>query len=116
MSFDTIAILKENERLKAELAEAKETLEGTTETLEDEEAAHQDTLRLLTAAQVRIAELEGEKNGRISRDRDIILEAINEYDQWMLDDDYEFSVILHKIMKRMKDRATLAPAKEAKDG
>lgn len=46
-----------------------------------------------------------EPGERISRDRDIILEAINEYDAWMLDDDYNAGPVLDRIIKRMKERA-----------
>jgi hypothetical protein len=35
---------------------------------------------------------------------DIVDEAINTYDQWMLDDNYEFAVILRQIIGRMKER------------
>lgn len=38
------------------------------------------------------------------RDRDIILEAINTYDDWMLDDDYEPGLVLTRIIQRMRDR------------
>jgi hypothetical protein len=53
---------------------------------------------------------------RLSRDRDIILEAINEYDEWMKDDDYDAMTALHNIMGRMKDRAALtaSPASPGK--
>lgn len=35
---------------------------------------------------------------------DIIDEAINAYDDWMLDDDYEPYIILRKIVGRLKER------------
>lgn len=38
---------------------------------------------------------------------DIVDEAINTYDQWMLDDDYDFHMILQKIVGRMKERRAL---------
>lgn len=40
----------------------------------------------------------------VPRDRDIILEAINAYDDWMLDDDYEPGLVLTRIIQRMRDR------------
>lgn len=41
---------------------------------------------------------------------DIIDEALNAYDGWMLDDDYDATTTLHKIMKRMRERvAALNP-------
>lgn len=44
---------------------------------------------------------------RLSRDRDIILEAINAYDSYMLDDDFNADRTLRKIIERMRDRAML---------
>lgn len=41
---------------------------------------------------------------RISRHQDIILEAINEYDQWMQDDDYDAQPVLDRIIRRMRER------------
>jgi hypothetical protein len=38
---------------------------------------------------------------------DIVDEAINAYDQWMLDDDYDAMGKLHEIMRRMKERRAL---------
>lgn len=38
------------------------------------------------------------------RDRDIIIEAINSYDEWMLDEDYEPRLVLTRIIQRMRDR------------
>jgi hypothetical protein len=38
---------------------------------------------------------------------DIIEEAINAYDQWMLDDDYDAQRTLNKIIERMKERRAL---------
>ena len=38
---------------------------------------------------------------------DIVDEAINAYDQWMLDDDYDATSMLHSIMARMKERREL---------
>lgn len=35
---------------------------------------------------------------------DVVDEALLTYDDWMLDDDYEFDVILKKIMNRMRER------------
>lgn len=40
----------------------------------------------------------------LPRDRDIILEAINAYDDWMLDDDYDAGPVLTRIINRMRDR------------
>jgi hypothetical protein len=48
----------------------------------------------------------------ITRDKDIILQALAEYDAWMLDDDYDATTALHKIMKRMRDRALVEPAQQ----
>jgi hypothetical protein len=42
------------------------------------------------------------------RHADIIEEAINTYDEWMLDDDYESMTILRKIMDRMRERFALS--------
>jgi hypothetical protein len=42
---------------------------------------------------------------RLPRDRDIILEALNEYDGWLKDDDYDSKACLARIMGRMRDRA-----------
>jgi hypothetical protein len=44
----------------------------------------------------------------ITRDRDIILEALSDYDEWMLDDDYDAMTVLHRIMKRMRERIRFA--------
>jgi hypothetical protein len=41
---------------------------------------------------------------RLSRDRDIILEAINAYDEYMLDDDFDAQPVLDRIIKRMRER------------
>lgn len=41
---------------------------------------------------------------RLPRDADIILEALNEYDAFMLDDDYDAQGCLTRIMKRMRER------------
>ena len=35
---------------------------------------------------------------------DVVDEALSTYDEWMLDDDYEFAEILHKIVNRMRKR------------
>lgn len=48
----------------------------------------------------------------ITRDKDIILQALAEYDAWMLDDDYDATTALHKIMKRMRDRALVETAQQ----
>lgn len=47
---------------------------------------------------------EGAPQDRLSRHADIILEAINEYDSWLEDDDYDAHSCLKKIMARMKSR------------
>lgn len=44
---------------------------------------------------------------RITRHHDIILEAINEYDQWMQDDDYDAQPVLDRIIKRMRERISI---------
>lgn len=36
---------------------------------------------------------------------DIIAEAVNSWDEWMLDDDYDAMGALNRIMSRMKKRA-----------
>lgn len=38
---------------------------------------------------------------------DVVDEAINAYDSWMLDDDYYAMSKLHEIMNRMKERRAL---------
>jgi hypothetical protein len=38
---------------------------------------------------------------------DIIDEAINTYDEWMLDDDYEANRVLREIMTKMRERRDL---------
>lgn len=38
---------------------------------------------------------------------DIVDEAIATYDDWMLDDDYDFHVILRQIINRMRERRDL---------
>lgn len=38
---------------------------------------------------------------------DIIEEAINEFDGWMLDDDYDADAMLKKIIARMRERRNL---------
>ncbi len=35
---------------------------------------------------------------------DVVDEALNSYDEWMQEDDYEFHEILKKIMGRMRER------------
>ncbi len=35
---------------------------------------------------------------------DVVDEALATYDEWMLDDDYEFDGILKKIVNRMRER------------
>ncbi len=47
------------------------------------------------------------KDIKLSRYKDIILEAINEYDQWMLDDDYDSGPVLDRIITRMKTRISM---------
>lgn len=47
---------------------------------------------------------------RLPRHADIIVEALNDYDTFMQDDDYEVWTVLHRIMKRMRERYELAPA------
>lgn len=44
------------------------------------------------------------------RHADIIAEALETYDEWMLDDDYEAMPVLHKIMKRMRERLEMGAA------
>ena len=44
------------------------------------------------------------RNLKISRYKDIILEAINDYDQWLMDDDYDSQPVIDRIIKRMRDR------------
>lgn len=56
------------------------------------------------AAERKSAEVLISTQDRLGRDRDIILEAINEYDGWILDDDYDADRMLGKIMMRMKER------------
>lgn len=38
---------------------------------------------------------------------DIVDQAIEEYDQWMLDDDYDAMTFLHSLMGRMRARREL---------
>lgn len=38
---------------------------------------------------------------------DIIDEAINTYDEWMLDDDYSAGAKLHEIIARLRERREL---------
>lgn len=38
---------------------------------------------------------------------DIIEQAINTYDQWMLDDDYDANSVLKTIIEQMRDRRAL---------
>ena len=38
---------------------------------------------------------------------DIIDEAINSYDEWMMDDDYEAGEKLHQIVARLRERRDL---------
>jgi hypothetical protein len=44
------------------------------------------------------------------RSHDIIQEAITTYDEWMLDDDYEATPVLRKIIERMRERIGPIPA------
>lgn len=39
---------------------------------------------------------------------DIIVEALVDYDGWMLDDDFEAMPVLHRIMKRMRERLEMS--------
>jgi hypothetical protein len=39
---------------------------------------------------------------------DIIVEALVDYDGWMLDDDYEATPVLNRIMKRMRERLEMS--------
>jgi len=39
---------------------------------------------------------------------DIIIEALVDYDGWMLDDDYEATPVLNRIMKRMRERLEMS--------
>jgi hypothetical protein len=39
---------------------------------------------------------------------DIIIEALVDYDGWMLDDDYEAMPALNRIMKRMRERLEMS--------
>lgn len=48
------------------------------------------------------------------RSHDIIQEAITTYDEWMLDDDYEATPVLRKIIERMRER--IAPTLPATQG
>ncbi len=74
--------------------------------------------RLLGEARAVLSELSADAPAQqtqrdvITRDRDIILQALVEYDAWMLDDDYNATKALHTIMKRMRDRALVAPAQQ----
>lgn len=43
---------------------------------------------------------------------DIIDEAIADYDSWMLDDDYDATTVLRRIITRMKDRCAALASKE----
>lgn len=47
---------------------------------------------------------------------DIIQEAIQSYDDWMLDDDYESNATLRRIINRMRDRFFALPAPEPQRG
>lgn len=49
---------------------------------------------------------------KLSRHKDIILQAINEYDQWMLDDDYDAGLVLDGIIFRMKLRLSMESGDE----
>ncbi|WP_293880512.1 hypothetical protein [Sphingomonas sp.] len=42
------------------------------------------------------------------RHYDIILEAISNYDEWMLDDDYNPQITLDRIIKRMRERLDMS--------
>ena len=46
---------------------------------------------------------------RRGRAWDIIDEAIADYDAWMLDDDYDATTVLRRIITRMKERRALEP-------
>ena len=50
---------------------------------------------------------------RHSAMEDIVLEAINTYDGYMLDDDYDAQACLDKIMKQMRERLALYRPVEA---
>jgi hypothetical protein len=39
---------------------------------------------------------------------DIIVEALVDYDGWMLDDDYDATPVLNRIMKRMRERLEMS--------
>src|SRR4051812_19397662 len=39
---------------------------------------------------------------------DIIIEALVDYDGWMLDDDYDATPVLNRIMKRMRERVEMS--------
>lgn len=57
------------------------------------------------AREVTVAENSIDHQQRQGRDRDIIIEAINTYDDYMLDDDFEPQVVLDRIINRLKERA-----------
>lgn len=69
----------------------------------------------LLQARAALADLQRRRasgpQSRPSRDRDIILQAINEYDAWMKDDDYDVRGCLDRIIGRMRERAALTPDK-----
>jgi hypothetical protein len=44
------------------------------------------------------------------RHYDIIAEALESYDEWMKDDDYNSTTALNKIMKRMRERLEMTDA------
>jgi hypothetical protein len=39
---------------------------------------------------------------------DIIIEALVDYDGWMLDDDYDATPVLNRIMRRMRERLEMS--------
>ena len=59
---------------------------------------------MLAARSPAPEEGEADPKERLPRDADIILEALNEYDAFMLDDDYDAQGCLTRIMKRMRER------------
>lgn len=44
---------------------------------------------------------------------DIIIEALIDYEGWMLDDDYDATPVLNRIMKRMRERLEMSDPPQA---
>lgn len=75
--------------------------------------------RLIYIPEIRAA-LEVREN-KLPASYDIIIQAINEYTGYMLDDDYDAPAMLNKIMNKIIDRAQLhgiipTPSKGGSDG